>query len=254
MQLTAARESACARATRRRASARSSCAAERHPDHDAGVAVPAADVGGARAPAARRDGDRRRDPLAGRQQARRAPVPVARAARGAAPRASRRSSASALGDAAAARRGRAAARRRQREPRGARRRARSTIVDAGAKKPPSRSRCRVEAPARWTSGQDRRALPHERRSIWPAIHPRLRRADPRAPLDADLREQPAPGRAARRGAERARRRGARARAPRLDRARAPRARSRTGSSAASSRRSSRRRRSSSASTWARSIW
>ena len=53
------------------------------------------------------------------------------------------------------------------------------------------------------------------------------RADSRAPLDADLRQQPPAGRAAGRRAERARRRGAGALAPRIDRARAARSRSRT---------------------------
>ena len=79
--------------------------AGRHPDHHARVAVPAADVERARAPAVGRDGDHRRDPRAGLDQARRAPGAVARAAR-----AHRRQAAAAhrpVGDAAAARRSRA---------------------------------------------------------------------------------------------------------------------------------------------------
>ena len=55
----------------------------RHPDHDAGVAVPDADLAGARDPARRRVGDRRRDPRGRADQARRAPRADARAPRGA---------------------------------------------------------------------------------------------------------------------------------------------------------------------------
>ena len=58
-----------------------SAGAGRHPDHDAGIAVPAADVERAREPAVGRDGDHRRDSRAGLDQARRAPGAVARAAR-----------------------------------------------------------------------------------------------------------------------------------------------------------------------------
>ena len=57
--------------------------AGRHPDHDARVAVPAADVERARGAALGRHGHHRRDPRAGADQARRAPRAVARAARGA---------------------------------------------------------------------------------------------------------------------------------------------------------------------------
>ncbi len=79
------------------------------------------------------------------------------------------------------------------------------------------------------------------------------RADSRAPLDADLRQQPPARRAAGRRAQRAGRRDARALAPRLDRARRSASRSRTCSRPARCARSSPPRRSSSASTWARSI-
>ena len=57
-----------------------------HPDHHAGVAVPAADLEGPRGPARRRDGHRRRGARPGRRQARRAPGAVP----GAAGRAARR--------------------------------------------------------------------------------------------------------------------------------------------------------------------
>ena len=53
-----------------------------HPGHDAGIVLPAADLGAEpRAPAPRAHGDRRRDPRGDRHQARRAPGAVARAAR-----------------------------------------------------------------------------------------------------------------------------------------------------------------------------
>ena len=52
-----------------------------HPHHDAGVALPAAHLRAARDPRVGRHGHHRRDPPDGREQARRAPVPVARAAR-----------------------------------------------------------------------------------------------------------------------------------------------------------------------------
>ena len=55
--------------------------AGRHPDHDARVALPAADLERARGAALGRHGDHRRDPRAGADQARRAPGAVARAAR-----------------------------------------------------------------------------------------------------------------------------------------------------------------------------
>ena len=136
----------------------------------------------ARRSALGRDGDRRRDPLAGRDQARRAPLPVARAARGAARRARPPAAAHrALGDAAAARGGRAPARRR-RASRGGEapgRRAPSTIVDAGTRA--RRSTLRVEVPgrghgpARAAATRCRRARRRGRapESIWPSIHPRL---------------------------------------------------------------------------------
>ena len=55
--------------------------AGRHPDHDAGVALPAADVERARGAALDRHGDHRRDPRAGADQARRPSGAVARAPR-----------------------------------------------------------------------------------------------------------------------------------------------------------------------------
>ena len=91
-----------------------SARAGRHPDHDAGVAVPAADVQRARGAALGRHDHHRRDPRAGADQARRAPRAVARAARGdlRAPAAAHRP----VGDAAPARRGRALPRRARDRP------------------------------------------------------------------------------------------------------------------------------------------
>ena len=74
--------SASAPATRRRRSGgelRQDAA--RHPDHDARVALPAADLAGARDAARGRDGDRRRGARRRRHEARRAPRALARAAR-----------------------------------------------------------------------------------------------------------------------------------------------------------------------------
>ena len=67
-------------ATRREGAARARQGAARHPDHDARVALPDADVAGARDAALGRDADRRRDPRGRGHQARRAPRAVARAA------------------------------------------------------------------------------------------------------------------------------------------------------------------------------
>ena len=85
--------------------------AGRHPDHDAGVALPAAHLERARRAAVGRHGHRRRDPRAGADQARRAPGAVARAARGAWRRRPAAAAHRALGHAASARRSRAVPRR-----------------------------------------------------------------------------------------------------------------------------------------------
>ena len=87
-------------------------ASRRHPDHHAGVALPAADVERARGAAQRAHRDRRRDSRDGGDQARRAPGPVARTARG--DRARPHPADRPLGDAAPPRRGRALPRRRGR--------------------------------------------------------------------------------------------------------------------------------------------
>ena len=146
-----------------------------------------------------------------RDQARRAPLPLARAARGAAAATAQAAPAHrALGDAAAARGGRAPARRRR-----GRRRAASgapprpvEIVDAAA----ARRRCdlRVEVPvddmARLGELEEmpprgpRRGGRPKRRIDLARDPPAAGRADPRAPLDDDLRQQPPARRAARGGA------------------------------------------------------
>ena len=266
--------------------------AGRHPDHHAGVALPAPDVERARGAALGRHGHRRRDPRAGADQARRAPGAVAGAARGASRRlahgAARSASASrrrsvrstkSRASSAARPRGRAAdgaipaaARMALRRGRDApspydefrgdrvtrRHRLAVTIVDTSEKK---RLDLRIEVPvedmARLGQTED---IPSGPAAQGPGAHVDLdgdpsaaARAGPRAPLDADLRQQPPHRRAARGGAQRARRRDARPRAPRLARAAAAHRDRRPAEGRAASAGSSRPRRSSSASTWARSI-
>ena len=224
-----------------------------HPDHDAGVALPAAHLARARDAARRRDADPRRGARRRRHEARRAPRALGRAAGRA-----RRAAVAAhrpVGDAAPAggdrplrlgRRGRSelvdAGRAQGARPRG--RRPRRGHARARARRRRSRTRCPRTA-RRWTP-----APSSARSSIWPSIYPELLRARRAAPLDDRLRQQPPPRRAARAAAERARRGGDRPRAPRLARARAA-GRGRGGAEgAARSRASSPPRRSSSASTWA----
>ena len=123
---------------------------------------------------ARRDGDRRRDPPAREQQARRALVRLARATRGAAHERRTAAAHRPLRDAEAARRDRAPARRL----RATARRARSTIVDAGE---PKKLVSSVSAPDIDMSriGQDDEvhagsaAASAGRHSIWPQLHPRI---------------------------------------------------------------------------------
>ena len=99
-----------------------------------------------------------------------------------------------------------------------------TIVDAGTKKA---LKLRIEVPvedmARLTTADD---IPSGPASVGDRAAvdlvgdpPASARADSRAPLDADLRQQPPPRRTAGRRAERARRRSARPLAPRVDCAR-----------------------------------
>ena len=111
--------SASAPATPRRRSGGPSPRPPGHPDHHPGVAVPDADLRGARDAARRRDGDRRRGARGGGHQARRAPGADPRAAG----RAARAAGAAdrAVGDGPAARRGgavpgRRAAGRRSSQP------------------------------------------------------------------------------------------------------------------------------------------
>ena len=84
------RPSPSAPATRRSRARAVPARAGRHPDHDARIALPAADLERARGAARRRHGHHRRDSRAGADQARRAPGALARTARGAL-RAGRRS-------------------------------------------------------------------------------------------------------------------------------------------------------------------
>ena len=131
--------------------------AGRHPDHDARIAVPAADVERARGAALGRHDHHRRNPRARADQARRASRAVARTARGAlrAPAAAHRP----VGDAAAARRSRPVPRRRRIDGRGAPAR--------GGTPRQGRRRERAEAERRATSSRRiaARALPprHHRR-------------------------------------------------------------------------------------------
>ena len=166
-----------------------------------------------------RDGDPRRDPRRRADQARRAPGADAGAAgrAGGARRAARR----------------AVARRRTRWRRSAAswpaRGRRVQVVDTGVRKPldlkihvPVESM--VEPEQLDTDLDPFAGQEATRKSIWPAIYPELLEARARAPLDADLRQQPARGRAARAALERAGGGGHRALAPRLAGARGAAAR------------------------------
>ena len=154
-----------------------------HPGHDARVALPAADLAGARGAARRRVGDRRRDSRPGRHQARRPPGAVAGAARvahGTAAAAHRP-----VGDAAAAERrrglpGRPRRRRRRTTARGRSAASARSSTPACARRSRSRSSC----PSRtWprsarccrssSSPAARRRRPTRAASIWPQIHPRI---------------------------------------------------------------------------------
>ena len=221
----------------------------------------------ARGAALGRHGHHRRDPRAGADQARRAPRAVARAARGADATRRCSASASRPRSVRSTRwRGFSAAHRcasRWRSVRADRARRRPPTAAAATRRRESAKRARgVRAPAApsYRAGHDRRrrqpkALDahsrgagrghgevgtpgrrHPERSGGAGTacarrsgrHPPApARADPRAPLDADLRQQPAARRAARRRAQRAGGRDARALAPRIDRARRSASRSRT---------------------------
>ena len=269
--------------------------AGRHPDHDAGVALPAAHVERARGAArrstrssstrstrscrpsaartsrSRSSGSRRccdaPPQRIGLSATQRPLDEVARFLGGAETAA--RPTASAEGD---ARRRRAKARRSTtrvdaeiaRRVRGAptapSRYRPVTIVDAGEKKQldADASKCRSRTWRGSATADDIPSGPASQRR--PAAvdldgdPPAAARADPRAPLDADLRQQPPARRAAgrRRSTSSPARRScaritARSRAPQRDRDRGP------AQGRRAARRSSRPRRSSSASTWARSI-
>ena len=126
--------------------------AGRHRHHDAGVAVPAADLERPRGVPQPRHADHRRDPRAGADQARRPPGAVDGAARGARrrPAAAHR----AVGDAAAARGSRAVSRRAGRPPRAGRRRGATAA---------SRSRRGATPPREIARRVRRRSTPPRRR-------------------------------------------------------------------------------------------
>ena len=205
-----------------------------------------------------RHGHHRRDPRAGADQARRAPGAVARAARGALPtgrrsasacrRRSGRSTRSRGSSAASSRAAAVAAGRKQRHvaqsdaaprrrprptprshdefaaPRGAVRYRPVTIVDAGAEEgaeADDRSAGRGHGAADDGRRHPERPGVGRRRAAVDLVGdpPAAARADSRAPLDADLRQQPPARRAAGRRAQRAGRRDAGALASRLDRPR-----------------------------------
>ena len=136
-------------------------------------------------------------------QARRAPGPVARAARGA-PRARRAAPPAHRPerDAAPARRGRAPARRLRRRraaPGDHRRRRRAQAARA-------RRRGDVARPGRRrASAVAEEPTATRARASWPRVHAARRRARARAPVDDRLREQPPARRAPRRGGQRHRR-------------------------------------------------
>ena len=230
--------------------------AGRHPDHDAGVAVPAADLERAREPAVGGDGDHRRDSRAGVDQARRAPGAVARTARTDCARAA--AADWPVGDAAAAGRSGAVPRRcrtcsrdtkRPRRTRSQDRQDRAqktdfadsvhdefeddrtvkyrpvTIVDASAPKKlaitvqtPVEDMAAMGKPVEQPSGPASQGPVAQ--SIWSSIHPKLVELIRVASLDAAVRQQPAARRAAGRRAQRDRRRAAGARASRIAGARA----------------------------------
>ena len=194
-----------------------------HPDHDAGVALPDADVGRARDPARRRHADPRRGARGRRHEARRAHGADGRAARGA-----ERDAVPAhrpVGDAAPDGRDRPLRLRRAPDP--ARRRGHAQ----GARPAGDRAARRH---ARAGAGRRRAGHPRHRRRAAAAVDlavdlPEDPGARPRAPLDDRLRQQPPARRAPRAAPERPRERrqgrrrparGDRTLAPRLARARA----------------------------------
>ena len=149
----------------------------------------------------------------------------------------------------------------------ARRRRRVSFVPSPSSTRRTRSRCRSgsrcrsktwpASAARSRSGRPERSRASQRParvSIWASIYPRLLELDPRAPLDAALRQQPAARRAAGRRAQRPGRGTAGALAPRLAGARGAQRGGGPAEGRDASARSSRPRRSSSASTWAPSTW
>ena len=184
----AARPSTCPRSasapgdTPQAERARDAAPAARHPDHDARVALPAPHLARPRDPRRRRDRDRRRDPRPGRHQARRAPRALARAARtrwraGPPQRIGLSATQRPLEEVARFLGGGEGLRTWKPRP--------VTIVDAGAKKAfdlevevPVEDMARLGetlTPARppTAAPPEGPAGPLQRRSIWPAIHPRL---------------------------------------------------------------------------------
>ena len=192
-----------------------------HPDHDARVALPDADLAGARDAARDRHRDRRRGARRRRHQARRPSRALARAAR----RAARAAGAAdrPLGDAAPARGDRPLRLRRSPDP--ARRR-RHTEGARPRGRRPGRGPARAGSLARARpAGRERRRRDGVRLRVDGPLDlaldlSRPARARAAAPLDDRLRQQPPPGRAARGPAQRAGRGRDRACAPRLAGARA----------------------------------
>ena len=187
-----------------------------HPDHDAGVAVPAAHVARARDAARGPDDHRRRGARGRGDEARRAPGAEPRAARPAHGRADPADRA--LGDAAAARGDRTLRLGRPADP-ARRRRCLEAARPAGRRAGGGHARAGRGSRPRGPARRQRRGTRHVDLAVDLPGDPAPR---PRAPLDDRLREQPPSRGAARAAAQRARRGRDCARAPRLDRARAAR--------------------------------
>ncbi len=192
-------------------------ASPRHPHHHSRIAVPHAHLAGPGDPAERPVGHRRRGPLGGGDQAGRAPRALARATRGHHPNLTAADRpvghpAPAGGDRPVP--GRAD---RRRPPSGDDRGRRPPKAHGGRGGRPRRGHGRTRAGprARRAGSCSRRPGPPEHLAIGP---PPPARADPRAPVNADLRERPPPGRTPGGPAERAGRRGPRSSPSRFDRA------------------------------------
>ena len=178
--------------------ARAGQGAARHPDHDAGVALPDADLAGAGDAALARDGDRGRGARRRGHEARRAPGALAGAAR----RLARQAGAAnrPLRDPAPARRDRPLRLRRPRDP--ARRRGHAQGARPRGRRAgrgPARARGHERAVPAGNAGRRRDGLRlrGERQVDLALDLPGGPRARPSAPLDDRLRQQPPPRRAAR---------------------------------------------------------